>query len=134
MVNDPIADMLMRIRNAGAAGKVTTEVPYSSLALRIANVLLKEGFIASVERESKKAITKERMMTVGIKYDAPRDPRVKGLERVSKPSRRVYSGVAKLRSVHQGHGLVILSTPKGILTDTDARKEHVGGEVICKVW
>jgi len=135
VITDPIADMLMRIRNAGNAGKKTTLIPFSDLKFRIANILQKEGYIEFVSKKTRKgAKTSMRVLEVGIAYDAPRQPRVRGMERVSRPSRRMYVGAKEIRSVNQGHGMTILSTPKGLMTDVDARKEHVGGEIICKVW
>jgi small subunit ribosomal protein S8 len=101
--------------------------------LRIANILLEEGYLSSVTKKTKKS-AHHKFIEVGIIYEASRRPRLSGLVRVSRPSRRVYSGVAELKPVNQGHGIMILSTPKGVLTDKVARKEHVGGEVICKVW
>ncbi len=134
VITDPIGDMLMRIRNAGSAGQKTTLVPFSDVKLRIANVLLKEGYIEYVTKKIRKGKTSMRVLEVGISYDQPRVPRIRGAERVSRPSRRMYMGVKSIRPVNQGHGLMILSTPKGMLSDVDARKEHVGGEIICKVW
>lgn len=133
MVTDPIADMLMRIKNAGDAGNPTTQIPYSEIKMRIANILLEEGYVTAVTKKAGKSAA-QKFIEVGISYDADRRPRFGGLVRVSRPSRRVYSGVAELKPVHQGHGIMILSTPKGLMTDKTARKEHVGGEVICKIW
>ena len=135
VINDPIGDMLMRIRNAGAASKESTLVPFSDLKLRIANVLLKSGYVTYVAKKTRKSVKSSmRVLEIGIAYDAPRKPKVKGMVRVSRPSRRMYMGAKEIRPVHQGNGIMILSTPKGILTEVDARKEHVGGEIICKVW
>lgn len=131
MVNDPIADMLLRLKNAGSAGKKTTEVPYSGLKIRIANILLEEGFVASVEKHAKKGA--EKTIEIGLLFDEAR-PRLSGLVRVSRPSRRTYIKAAELRPIQQGHGIMILSTPKGVMTDAKAKKEHVGGEVLCKIW
>ena len=135
VINDPIGDMLMRIRNAGAAGKLTTLVPFSDMKLRIANVLEKSGYISYVTKKTRKGTKNSmRVLEIGIAYDAPRKPHVRGMVRVSRPSRRMYIGAKDIRPVHQGHGIMIISTPKGLLTETDARKEHVGGEILCKVW
>lgn len=134
VITDPIADILVRIKNGGHAGKVVIYVPFSDMKLRLSNVLLKEGYVTSVVKKLKKGKRDERLIEIGIAYDAPRVPRVRGMERVSRPSRRVYIGSKEIRPVLQGHGLMVLSTPKGLLTDTEARKEHVGGEVICKIW
>ena len=134
VITDPIADMLMRIRNAGAAGKALVAMPFSDMKFRIANVLLKEGYITSVDKKPTKGKPAERILELGVCYDGPRAPRVRGMERISRPSRRLYAGAKDIRKVNQGHGIMILSTPKGILTGEEARKEHVGGEIICKVW
>lgn len=140
VTTDSIADMLVRMRNAGSAGKAFAYVPYSDLKLRIAHVLLKEGYVASVARKTLKGRTTERMIEIGIQYDlpaqagTPRMPRINGALRVSQSSRRLYAGVKDIRLVRQGHGIMLLSTPKGILTGDAARKEHVGGEIICKIW
>ena len=134
VITDPIADMFMRIRNGGAAGKKAVYIPYSDLKMRIANVLMKERYLSSVAKKVLKGRTTERVIEVGVVYDAPRAPHVRGMERVSRPSRRLYIGAKELRPVNQGHGIMILSTPKGILTGSDARREHVGGEIIGKVW
>jgi small subunit ribosomal protein S8 len=134
VITDPIADMFMRIRNGGAAGKKSVYIPYSDVKIRIANVLMKEGYLSSVSKKILKGRITERMIEVGVVYDAPSSPRVRGMERVSRPSRRMYIGAKELRLVNQGHGIMILSTPKGILTGSEAHKEHVGGEIIGKVW
>ncbi len=134
VITDPIGDMLMRIRNAGVAGKKVTHIPFSDLKLRIANVLVKEGYLVHVAKKIKKGKTTMRVLEVEIAYEISGAPKIKGAERISRPSRRLYSSAKELRPVHQGYGILILSTPKGIYTDTQARKEHVGGELICKVW
>jgi small subunit ribosomal protein S8 len=134
VITDPIADMFMRIRNGGAAGKKSVYIPYSDVKMRIANVLMKEGYLSSVSKKVLKGRNTERVIEVGVVYDAPLAPRVRGMERVSRPSRRMYIGAKNLRPVNQGHGIMILSTPKGILTGSEAHKEHVGGEIIGKVW
>lgn len=135
VITDPIADLLMRIRNAGTAGKALVYIPHSDLKLRIANVLMKEGYVSSVIKKTRKnSKGSERVIEIGIIYDAPRVPRVHGMERVSRPSRRLYAGARELKPVHQGHGILLVSTPKGVMTGEEARKEHVGGEILCKVW
>ena len=134
VITDPIADMLMRIRTAGGANKEAALVPFSDMKLRIANVLLKGGYVMHVTKKIKKGKTSMRVIEIGISYDAPRIPRIKGAVRVSRPSRRMYVGAKDIKPVLQGHGMTILSTPKGLMTDMEARKEHVGGEIICKIW
>ena len=134
VITDPIADMFMRIRNGGAAGKKAVYIPYSDVKMRIANVLMKEGYLASVSRKVLKGRITQRVIEVGVVYDPTNEPHVRGMERVSRPSRRMYVGAKDLRPVNQGHGIMILSTPKGILTGREAHREHVGGEIIGKVW
>ncbi|HEY4486633.1 MAG TPA: 30S ribosomal protein S8 [Candidatus Paceibacterota bacterium] len=127
---DPIADMLIQIKNAGNAGKESVSFPHSKVKLAIAQVLLKEGYIASVNKKTKKD---DRSIDVGVMYENG-NPKIKGVQRVSKPSRRIYLGVKEVHPVRQGFGCMVLSTPRGILTGKEARKEKVGGEVLFKVW
>ncbi len=134
VITDPIADMFMRIRNGGAAGKKAVYIPYSDVKMRIANVLMREGYLSSVSRKVLKGRITQRVIEVGVVYDTTHAPVVRGMERVSRPSRRMYVGAKALRPVNQGHGIMILSTPKGILTGSEAHREHVGGEIIGKVW
>jgi len=129
---DPIANMLIQIKNAGNAGKESVSIPHSKVKLAIAQVLLREGYVASLNKKGKKD-EKARAIDVGVMYKDG-EPKMKGVQRVSKPSRRVYFGVKEVHPVRQGFGLLVLSTPKGILTGKEARKEKVGGEVLFKVW
>ncbi len=127
---DRIADMLITIKNAGIAGHETVTVPYSKLKHSIAAVLEKEGFVKGVAKKTKK---NHPVLEIGIEYKNSK-PRIHDLVRVSKPSRRLYYGVKDIRPVKNGHGLLVLSTPKGILTDKEAKKELVGGEALFKIW
>ena len=134
VVTDPIADMLVRIKNAGTAGKTIADVPHSDLKLRIANVLIKEGFVEYATKKIKKnGRVSIRVIEIGLKTQGGM-PYIRGIERVSKSSVRVYKGAGDLRPVKNGYGIMVVSTPKGIMSDSQARKEHVGGEIICKVW
>ncbi|MBI1975474.1 MAG: 30S ribosomal protein S8 [Candidatus Vogelbacteria bacterium] len=134
---DPIADMIIRIKNAGMAGKPTALVPYSELNFRIAEILAREGYIQSVARRGKKM---KRSLEIELAYEAfgaaARDRRHKitNVRRVSHVSHRMYRGYSALKHVRQGSGISIVSTPKGLLTDTEARKAKVGGEVLIEVW
>ncbi len=130
MVTDPIADLLVRIKNAGNTGLPSTIIPYSQLKFEIASLLQKEGYIGSVSKKGKKA---KKVIEVSIAY-TNKKPRIADAARVSKPSRRVYMGVHDIKPVRHGYGLLVLSTPKGIMTDKEARKEHVGGEALFKIW
>lgn len=130
MLTDPIADMLTRIRNGGQARKATVNVPYSRHKEAIARVLRDEGYLEAV------TVTDEThpQLQVTLRYDASRQPVIVGIERVSRPSLRVYVGATEIPAVRRGLGVSIVSTPKGVLTDRAARQQGVGGEVICKVW
>ena len=129
MVGDPIGDMLNRIKTAGAIGSDTISVPFSNLKFAVAKVLEKQGYVA-VEKKGKK-VTKTIEIDLAYTND---ELKIKGVERVSKPSCRVYFGVRDIKLIRNGYGAIILSTPKGIMTGRDARKEQVGGEVLFKIW
>lgn len=128
---DPISNMLIMIKNAGNAKKdVVVISPYSEFKHAIAKCLLKEGYLKSVSKKTKKGFP---ALEIGI-MRIDEKPKITDLKRISKPSRRVYFGVNDIRSVKGGYGLLVLSTPKGILTDKQARKEHVGGEALFSIW
>ena len=127
---DPLADMLIKIKNAGIAGKETVTVPYSNLKFAVANVLVREGYAASVSKHGRK---EKRLIDIGILYEN-KIPKIKGLSRVSKVSRRVYLGSKNIQPVRQKYGNLILSTPQGILTGKDAKKKNIGGEALFKIW
>ncbi|TMA50341.1 MAG: 30S ribosomal protein S8 [Deltaproteobacteria bacterium] len=131
MMTDPIADMLTRVRNATAARKASVDVPWSRHKEEIARVLVQEGYLgaaATIEAEPR------RVLRIDLRYDNQRRPVITGIRRVSRPSLRVYVGMDKIPAVRGGLGINVLSTPKGVLVDRDARREKVGGEVICTVW
>lgn len=127
---DQIANMLISIKNGGMANKESVLFPYSKLKNAIALCLEKEGYISSVAKKTKKGIP---MLEVGLVY-VDKAPKVKEVERVSKQSRRVYFGVKDIHTVRNSSGLLVLSTPKGILSGKEARKEQVGGEALFKIW
>jgi len=129
-MNDKIADMVIRIKNAGDAGHETVVVPYSKLRFAIASLLLKNGYISSVMKKGKKV---KRSMELGISYEEGK-ARVRGVQRISKLSARKYYGDGDIKPVKGGYGKLVLSTPKGILTGEEAKKEHVGGEALFQVW
>jgi len=130
MMTDPIADMLTRIRNAQKSKKDTTALPFSNLKKGIADILVREGYLAGVEVT--KDGTKETLQ-ITLKYQG-REPAIQSLKRESKPGRRVYCKADAIPTVLEGFGLAILSTPKGLLTNKEAKKEKVGGELICTVY
>ncbi len=128
---DPIADMLTSIRNAQAARKETVSVPYSKIKMEIAKVLAKEKFIKEADHKGKKI---NKTIDIVLNYNGLNRPAITSLKRVSKPSRRIYSPSSKIKKIRQGFGFQILSTPRGILSGKEARKEKIGGEVICEVY
>ena len=129
-MQDPIADMLTRIRNAGAAGLKKIVMPASNEKAAIAAVLKEEGYIGDLAVSGEGA---KRTLGIEIKYYGGK-PVIAGLERVSKPSCRVHCGCAEIPRVRNGLGIVVLSTPKGIISGRQAKAENVGGEIICYVW
>ena len=131
MLTDPIADMLTRIRNANLALHDTVEMPGSSLKADIARVLEEQGYIAGFETS---ADGSRSTLLVKLKYDEDRRRVITGLDRVSKPGRRVYADKDSLPKVLGGMGVAIISTSQGLLTGHDARRRGVGGEVLCTVW
>ena len=130
-MTDPIADMLTRIRNAIIASYNTVDIPSSRLKIDIANVLKSEGFIKNFKIISDR---KQGIMRIFLKYDEKGEPILAGLKRVSKPGCRVYTKGDRIPQVLNGYGINILSTSKGVMTDAQARKSGIGGEIICSVW
>ena len=130
-ITDPIADMLTRIRNAGAARHATVDVPASSMKKAIAQILLDEGYIKAFEIVENGT---QGTIKITLKYSATKEKAISGLRRVSKPGLRVYAGADELPRVLKGLGIAIISTSKGIMTDKKARELHVGGEVLAFIW
>lgn len=130
MFNDPVSDLIIQIKNASAANKPAISLSYSELKFTIAEILAKEGFVKSVSKKGKKI---KKYLDIELLYK-DNTPKVKGVKRVSKPGRRVYKKVGDIKPVKQGYGLLILSTPKGILTDKQARQDKVGGEALFQIW
>lgn len=131
MMTDPVADMLARIRNAGVARHDETTLPSSKLKLAIAKVLRDSGFVDEVTVEPNEG---KPLMRIALRYRQDGRTMIDGLRRVSKPSCRVYVGASEVKQVRNGLGIAILSTPKGVLNDQDAREQAVGGELMCEVW
>ncbi|MCE7936642.1 30S ribosomal protein S8 [Candidatus Saccharibacteria bacterium CPR2] len=127
---DPISDMLTRIRNAILVNKTEIELPYSKIKLSIAQLLKKEGFLEDVRKQD----SGERKSIVITINNEGSNPAITHIERVSKPGRRLYAPVEKIPRVKQGRGIMVLSTSKGIISDNEARKLRLGGELICKVY
>lgn len=133
-VNDPIADMLTRIRNGLIAGHTSVSIPYSKMKEELARVLQEEGYVESYEVREDEPFN---WIDVTLKYVGSRRyrrPVITGLKRVSKPGRRIYSAYQDIPWVLSGMGIAVLTTPRGIMTGQTARRERVGGEVLCYVW
>lgn len=130
-LTDPLADMLTRIRNAGKAKHKSVDIPGSRIKVAMADLMKREGYIKNYKfiKDNKQGI-----LRVFLKYDANDRHVIYGLERVSKPSRRVYVAKDEIRPVLNGLGVSVLSTSKGVLTDRQAKKENIGGEVLCNIW
>jgi small subunit ribosomal protein S8 len=130
-MTDPIADLLTRIRNGNGARKERVDVPWSSLKDAIARVLISEGFLrdATVVGEGT-----GKQLRLALKYDEQRRPVITGIERVSRPSLRVYVGKEEIPLVRGGLGINVLSTPAGVLVDREAKQRGIGGELLCAVW
>ncbi|HOU32243.1 MAG TPA: 30S ribosomal protein S8 [Synergistaceae bacterium] len=132
-VNDPIADMLTRIRNANLAYHEMVDLPVSKIKVGIAKILKEEGYVRNfkVINDPKKPFPVLRLF---LHYGPSRERVMQGIKRISKPGRRIYMGVGELPKVMGGLGIAVVSTSRGLLTDADARKQGLGGEVLCFVW
>jgi small subunit ribosomal protein S8 len=130
-VNDPISDMLTRIRNAGLARQAETTMPSTKILVAIAKILKEEGYIADYHMIEKRP---QDQLVVSLRYGADRRPAIKELKRVSKPGLRVYAGKDDIPRVRSGLGIAIVSTPQGVLTGFEARRRGIGGEVLCTVF
>ena len=129
---DPIGDLLTRLRNGSRAGKAQVEVPASKMGSALAECLKQEGFILNWRKIGEG--NPQGLLRVYLKYTNARKPILRQIKRVSRPGLRIYAGKDKLPKIYSGIGITILTTPKGILTDAQARAQGVGGEVICHVW
>ncbi len=131
MVTDPVADLVTQINNASRVGKAVVSLPYSALKLAIALKLAEAGYVKAAVKHGKKA---KKNLDIELLYDKNGNPRIEKMTRVSKPGKRVYEKAANLHTVRGGKGALFLSTPKGIMTGREARKENVGGEALFTVW
>lgn len=130
-MTDPVADLLTRIRNANTAKHEWVDIPSSKMKLEIVRILKEEGFIKDFKLFENK---KQGIIQVNLKFTSEEEPVISGIKRISKPGRRIYVGNDKIPQVMGGVGIAILSTPKGICTGFKAKKEKIGGEVLCYVW
>jgi small subunit ribosomal protein S8 len=129
MMTDPISDMLTRIRNAAMARKAEIRLPYSKIKLAIAKILAEQGYIASVSKTD--GVISELVLSLSFNG---KEPVIRFVKRISKPGQRVYAPYADLPNVLSGHGIAIVSTSQGIMTNLEARKRRLGGEVLCEVY
>ncbi len=130
-MTDPIADYLTRVRNSLAAGKDRCDVPASRIKLELSKILQEEGFIRSFKVVDEGP---QPTLRVYLRYSSEGEPAIHGLERVSRPGRRVYRTVGELPKIRGGIGVAVVSTSKGLMTDAKAREMRIGGEVMCRVW
>lgn len=130
-MTDPIADFLTRIRNAIQAGKEEVDIPASGIKTAIAKIMKEEGFIKNYKVLKN---NRQGIIRITLKRTEGGQGAIIGLKRVSTPGLRVYVGAGEIPKVRNGMGVAVLSTPKGLLTDRQSRKEHVGGEILCKIW
>jgi len=131
MVNDPIGDMIIQLKNAGMVGKREVSLPYSKMKHAIGEKLHSAGFVAQVEKRGKKV---KKTLDITLKYDAHGAHEIRGVKRISKPGRRLYTSVGSIFPVKFGKGKRILSTPLGILTGEEAKEKNVGGEELFIIW
>ena len=131
-ISDPVADMLTKIRNASMAKHEKVEIPTSKMKLQIIKILKNEGFV----KNFKKVVNKDGVNTIRVflKYDDKQDPVVHGIDRISTPGRRVYSGYRDMPRVYNGYGVVVVSTSTGIITGKKASEKKIGGELVCTIW
>jgi small subunit ribosomal protein S8 len=131
VMTDPIADLLTRIRNANTVGHEVVDVPSSTVKKALVDIMLNEGYIKNVEEYKDGNVS---MLRIAMKYGENKQRIITGIKRISKPGLRVYTGKEEIPRVLNGLGTAIISTPKGVVTDKEARKLQVGGEVICYIW
>lgn len=131
MTTDPISDMLIRIKNAQASKKEMASFPYAGVKLEIVKAMERAGYLGTADTRGKK---NRKSIEVKLLYDASGNPKISGAKRVSKLSRRAYRGWRDIYSPKNGFGAAIYSTPKGVMTDREARKEKVGGEILFEIW
>lgn len=130
-MKDPISNLIIQLKNASAANKASIVFPYSNFTFAVVSKLAEKGFVKEPVTKNKKS---EKTLEVALVYGKDGKARISGVKRFSKPSKRIYKGADKIFKVKQGYGSTIISTPKGVLTDDEARKHKVGGEVLFSIW
>ncbi len=131
MISDAIGDLIVRLTNAGAIHRASVSFPYSAFKMAVAEKLKDAGFVGAVEKKGKKV---RKTIDITLKYDGEGRHVISGVKRISKPGRRMYKSSREIIPVRYGHGALVLSTPKGVLTDKEARKAKVGGEALFEIW
>lgn len=131
MVNDSLGDFIIRLKNASLSKKGSVSVPYSKLKHAVADILMREGFVGAIEKKGKKV---KKFLEVTLKYDNDGAPLIRGVKRISKLGKRVYMKTGDIRPVKFGMGRMLISTPKGIMTDGEAKKNNTGGEALFSIW
>ncbi|MDO8523918.1 MAG: 30S ribosomal protein S8 [bacterium] len=131
MITDPVGDFIVRLKNAGAVGKASIVVPFSKMKASIAVALKKSGYVGEVGETGTEP---KKMLTVELLYDQTGTPRINGVKRISKPGRRLYVKAREVHPVKYGKGLLVLTTPSGIVTDREARAKRLGGETLFEIW
>lgn len=127
---DPISDMLIRIKNAQAVSHQTVNIPFSKIKFNLAKVLEKEGLIEAITTRGRKI---KKIIEIKLKYEEGQ-PVIEELKRISKPGQRIYLKKSQVKPVRQGYGLVIISTSQGLMTNKEAKKKGLGGEILCEIW
>lgn len=130
-MTDPISDLLNRIKNAQAVFHPVVDVPCSNLKARIVEILKNEGFISDFRKRGKKEM---KTLRIGLKYNEDKTPAILGFKRISKPGQRIYKKSKEIRRVKNGYGLAVVSTNQGLLTDKEARRKKLGGEIMLEIW
>jgi small subunit ribosomal protein S8 len=132
---DKIANLIISLKNAGMVGKEKVFLPHSKLVLNIANLLKKEGYVKAVRVANEDSVNPaDKYIEIVLEYIAKNSPKIREVKRISKSSQRVYTGTNEIPANKRGYGLVVVSTPKGIMTGKEARKEHVGGEILFSIF
>ncbi len=129
-MTDPITDMFNRIKTAQAVGKTAVEFPFSKIKFEITRIFKENGLVDDFSKKGKKA---QKTLKITLKYE-DKNPKISSFRRISKPGRRIYKGWKELKLVRQGFGMAIISTPRGLMNNKEARKQKLGGEIICEVW
>jgi small subunit ribosomal protein S8 len=131
-MNDPIGDFIIRIKNAGSVHKESISLPFSKMKWAIAELLSSKGYVGEISKKTKGEVAK--YINVTLLYEKDGTPVVRGVQRISKPSRRLYTKSKDIKKFHRGFGLSVFSTPKGIMADMDAKKANLGGEFLFNIW